>query len=121
MPVVGQQLKKLILLSALVALTGIAILLILVVSEEVGPAQIILIALILLLWPIGVLFNYYRRQRRGSEQADAEVGAAATPKKLHITRASRAYEELERGAREATQWLEENLVGGEQGVAPVYQ
>jgi type VI secretion system protein ImpL len=121
MPAVSQQLKKLILLSALVALTGIAILLILVVSEEVGPAQIILIALILLLWPIGVLFNYYRRRRQGSEQADAEVDAAATPKKPRTARASRTYEELERGAREAAQWLEENLVGGEQGVGPVYR
>src|SRR5262245_48845891 len=119
MPAISQQIKKLILLSALVALTGIAILLILVVSEEVGPAQIILIALILLLWPIGVLFNYYRRQREGAEQTDADAAAAA--KKSISTRASRAYEELERGAREATQWLEENLVGGEQGVGPVYR
>src|SRR5215470_8253032 len=98
MPAVSQQLKKLILLSALIALTGIAILLILVVSEEVGPAQIILIALILLLWPIGVLFNYYRRQRQGSEQTDAEVDAAAPPKKPRTSRDSRSYEELERGA-----------------------
>jgi type VI secretion system protein ImpL len=121
MPAVSRQLKKLILLSALVALTGIAILLILVVSEEVGPAQIILIALILLLWPIGVLFNYYRQRRQGSEQTDAEADAADTPKKPHTTSASRSYEELERGAYEATQWLDENLDGAGQGVAPVYR
>lgn len=121
MPAVSQQLKKLIFLSALVAITGIAILFILVVSEELGPAQIILIALILLLWPIGVLFNYYRRQRQGAEQTDATVDAAATPKKPPTTRASRSYEELERGAYEATQWLDENLDGGGQSVAPVYR
>ncbi|HEU0177502.1 MAG TPA: type VI secretion system membrane subunit TssM [Blastocatellia bacterium] len=119
MPAVSQQLKKLILLAALVALTGITILLILVVSEEIGPVQIILIALILLLWPIGILFNYYRRQRRGSEQTD--VDAAATPKKTQSTRASRTYEELERGAYETTRWLEENLVVEGQGVAPIYR
>src|SRR5262249_47349150 len=121
MPAFSQQLKKLILLSALVALTGIAILLILVVSEGegIGPIQIILIALILLLWPIGILFNYYRRQRQASEQTDEDVAAA--PKKAPSTRASRTYQELERGAYETTQWLEENLVGGEQGASPVYQ
>jgi hypothetical protein len=41
MPAVSQQLKKLMLLSALVALTGIAILLILVVSEELGQASLL--------------------------------------------------------------------------------
>src|SRR5262245_65005881 len=101
MPAVSQELKKLILLSALVALTGIAILLVLVVSEEIGPAQIILIALILLLWPIGVLFNYYRRQRRGSEQTESPGVLDAAPKKARSIRASGAYEELERGAHEA--------------------
>ncbi|HEY8460759.1 MAG TPA: type VI secretion protein IcmF/TssM N-terminal domain-containing protein, partial [Blastocatellia bacterium] len=120
MPAVSRELKKLILLSALVALTGIAILLILVVSEEIGPAQIILIALILLLWPIGVLFNYYRRQRQSSEQAEDGADAAA-PKQPRSIRASRVYEELERGAHETTQWLEENLDGGEQGAAPIYK
>ncbi|HEX5083645.1 MAG TPA: type VI secretion protein IcmF/TssM N-terminal domain-containing protein [Blastocatellia bacterium] len=121
MPAVSQELKKLIFLSALVALTGITIFLILVASEETGPAQIILIALILLLWPIGVLVNYYRRRRQGGEQTDAEVDAAAAPKKPRATRASRSYEELERGAYEATQWLDENLDGTGQSVAPVYR
>src|SRR5215475_1045022 len=119
MPAFSQQLKKLILLSALVALTGIVILLILVASDDTGPVQVILIALILLLWPIGILFNYYRRRRQASEQTDDD--AAAAPKKATSTRASRTYEELERGAYETTQWLEENLVGGGQGVSPIYQ
>ncbi|HEU0184845.1 MAG TPA: type VI secretion system membrane subunit TssM [Blastocatellia bacterium] len=121
MPAVSKELKKLILLSALVALTGIAILLVLVVSEEIGPAQIILIALILLLWPIGVLFNYYRRQRRGSEPTESPGVLDAASKKPHSTRASGAYEELERGAHEAAQWLDGNLDGAGQGVAPVYR
>src|SRR5499426_1932266 len=119
MPVISQQIKKLILLSALVALTGIAFLLILVVSDDVGPTQIILIALILLLWPVGVLFSYYVRRRQAPAEADAE--APATPKKAPSTPAPRVNEEMERGAHETTQWLEENLIGGEQGAAPIYQ
>src|SRR5262249_34362543 len=83
------------------------------------PVQIILIALILLLWPIGILFNYYRRQRQASEQTDEDVADA--PKKAPSTRASRTYEELERGAYETTQWLEENLCGGGEGAAPLDQ
>jgi len=119
MPAISQQIKKLILLSALVALTGIAILLILVVSDDVGPTQIILIALILLLWPVGVLFSYYVRRRQAPAEADAE--APATPKKAPSTSAPHVSEELERGAHETTQWLEENLIDGEQGAAPIYQ
>src|SRR5262245_18450917 len=116
MPAIVQQIKKLILLSALVALTGIDILLILGVSDDVGPTQIILIALILLLWPVGVLFSCYHRRRQAPAEADAE--APATPKKAPSTLAPHVSEELERGAHETTQWLEENLIDGEQGAAP---
>jgi type VI secretion system protein ImpL len=114
----SQQLKKILLLSALVALTGIAILMILILSEEIGPVQIILIALILLLWPIGILFSYYRRRRQAAESAEAEIAA---PEKSFSIRASRIYEDLERRADETAQWLQQNLIGGKPGAGAVYQ
>lgn len=114
----SQQLKKIILLSVLIALTGIAILLILILNEEIGPVQIILIALILLLWPIGILLSYYRRKRQAAKSSEAEATAPETSSSI---RASRTYEELERGADETAQWLQQNLIGGTQGAGAVYQ
>lgn len=118
MPENSSQLKKLILLAALVALTGIAILLILLVSEEIGPVQIILIALILLLWPIGVLFSYYRRQRQSLESKAESVSTRRKSREIHATR---VYQELERGAHEAVRWLEDNLGWNKKGAQPIYK
>lgn len=95
----SQQIKTLILIAALVMLTGLAILLVLLLGEgeEITAGQIILIALILLLWPAGILFNLFRKKRKVRAAARAESDAAATP--------AQNYDHLSRGAEEAVQWL----------------
>ena len=96
------SLKKLILICALVTLTGIAILLVLFLSPDFGILQIALIALILLCWPVGILINHLRKNR--SPKAEAEPGIEA-PKPSGAVAPSREYEELSRGAEEAVQFL----------------
>ncbi len=88
---------------------------------------IVLIALILLTWPIAVLIGHYRRksaEKKGASPPPAKEakaaraarsggkGAAAVP--------SRTYEELSRGAEEAVQWLRSTRLGGAKAGDAVY-
>lgn len=102
------SLKKLILICALVTLTGIAILLVLFVSEEIGILQIALIALILLCWPVGILINHLLKNRQPKATAEAAVEAPKTSGQLAP---SRNYEELSRSAEEAAQFLRSSHLG----------
>jgi type VI secretion system protein ImpL len=115
----GQQLKTLLLIVALVALTGIAILLVLIFSEEVGVLQIALIALILLLWPVGFLVRYFLKNRQPAPVAadDGANGASAPRPQTGSLAPSRSYDELARGAEETVQWLRSSKLGAASGDA----
>ena len=102
------SLKKLILFCALITLTGIALLMVLLLSDEVGITQIILIALILLCWPVGILINYLLKNRRA--KADAAPSEAA-PKASGALTPTREYEELSRSAEEAVLFLRSSNLG----------
>ncbi|MBS1812097.1 MAG: type VI secretion system membrane subunit TssM [Acidobacteria bacterium] len=102
------SLKKLILICALVTLTGIAMLLVLFLSEEIGIVQITLIALILLCWPVGILINHLLKNR----QAKTDEGASTeAPKASGQLAPAREYQELSRSAEEAAQFLRSSNLG----------
>ena len=102
------SLKKLIIFCALITLTGIALLMVLLLSEEIGVTQIILVALILLCWPVGFLLNYLLKNR-GAKAASASSEGA--PKSSGELAPSREYEELARSAEEAAQFLRSSNLG----------
>jgi type VI secretion system protein ImpL len=102
------SLKKLILICALVTLTGISMLLVLFLSDEIGILQIALIALILLCWPVGILINHLLKNRQPKEDDAAAVEAPKTSGQLAP---SRDYEELSRSAEEAAQFLRTSNLG----------
>lgn len=116
MSALNQQLKTLLLIAALVALTGLAILLVLIFSEEVGVLQIALIALILLLWPVGFLIRYFLKNRQPAPTAAGENAGAAPPRAGSVA-PSRSYDELARGAEETVQWLRSSKLGAASGDA----
>ena len=102
------SLKKLILFCALITLTGIALLMVLLLSDEIGITQIILIALILLCWPVGILINYLLKNRAAKAAA---APSEAAPKASGALTPTREYEELSRSAEEAAQFLRSSNLG----------
>lgn len=105
------SLKKLILICALITLTGIAMLLVLILSEEIGILQIALLALLLLCWPVGILLNHLRKNRAAKPEG---AGANDAPKATGQLAPSREYEELSRSAEEAAQFLRSSNLGNRQ-------
>ncbi len=101
MPSFTPQLKKLILLSALVALTGLAILIVILFGggeeEELTSGQIALVAIILLLWPLGILVNHYRKRPKPEKQVEEPTG--------------KSYSHLTEGVEAVTQWLRDSKTG----------
>jgi type VI secretion system protein ImpL len=116
MSALGQQLKTLLIIAALVALTGLAVLVVLFFSEEFGVLQIALVALILLLWPVGFLIRYFLKNRQAAQPAAADGASAPAPQPGGVT-PSRSYDELARGAEEAVQWLRSSKLGAGVGDA----
>ncbi|MFN7929723.1 MAG: type VI secretion protein IcmF/TssM N-terminal domain-containing protein [Blastocatellia bacterium] len=92
-------------------MTGIAILLVLILSDEIGILQIALIALLLLCWPVGILLNHLRKNR--AVKADS-AGAVEAPKASGQLAPAREYEELARSAEEAAQFLRSSNLGNRQ-------
>lgn len=122
MPALSKQLKSLILISALVVLTGIAILLVLLLIED-SIVQVILIALILLLWPLGFLISHYRRHLAAKNAAPAGAtasGADGAIEKNTSQRPARSYEHLEGGVIEVIEFLRRNRLGKAQGGDAIY-
>lgn len=119
MPALSRQLKILILISLLVVLTGVAILLVLLMTED-SVVQIVLIALILLLWPLGIWFNHYRKQRAAKAAAQTDETEPATIEQPATNRPSREYDNLTSGAAEVTNFLRQNRPWGEQGGDAIY-
>ncbi len=116
MPALG--LKKLIIFCVLVTLTGIAILLTLLLPDEVGITQIIIIAFILLCWPLGFFANYFLKNR--SKKAVTAGAEQSAPTGKSSLSASRQYEELTRSAEEAVQFLRSSNLGNREVSDAVY-
>ena len=112
------SLKKLIIFCVLVTFTGIAILLTLLLPDEVGITEIIIIAFILLSWPLGFFASYFLKNRgKKSVAAGAELSAPTGKSSLS---ASRQYEELTRSAEEAVQFLRSSNLGNREVSDAVY-
>jgi type VI secretion system protein ImpL len=84
---------------------------------------IVVIALILLTWPIAILINHFRKKRKRKKEAAAD--GAAVPSQAGQAPAgsaapTRSYVELNRGAEEAVQWLGNTKLGGSQGGNALY-
>src|SRR5262245_8666966 len=121
----GKSLKSWIIISALVVATIIAIIIAIVVTDDT-IVSIILIALILLLWPIGFLLRHYLRERAGqaSSQNPAPDGEAKAKKEregdLLPSRPSRTYKHLESGVVETIDFLRRNRVVAAPGGDAIY-
>lgn len=95
-----------------------------------GPAlgiplsfTIVVIALILLTWPIAVIINHFRKKRKQKAASAAEAAgpsgqAGAAPPSTGAP--SRSYIELNRGAEETVRWLSSTKLGASRGSEAVY-
>lgn len=112
------QIKSYSGVTAIVSLYGIASLLVVFLGPSLGfglTEQIIIIALLLLTWPIAMLIMHYRRKRQErKESKESTVGTEATKDYTFSKRPngrsapripSRVQEELTRGVEEVVQWL----------------
>src|SRR5262245_37764868 len=122
MLVLSQPLKFWLKISALVALTGIAIALTLMISEDV-IVSVMLIALILLFWPMGFLIKQHlqaRAARTPSPESKPEPEAKPTGKETPPSRPSRSYKHLESGAVETVEFLRRHRAGAVPGSDAIY-
>src|SRR5262245_33766589 len=103
------RLKFLIRISGLVALTLIAIGLVLAVSSD-PIARVILIASILLCWPVGFLIIQQRLNRRKRETPESPREGEVQP-----GRPLRAHKHLESGAAEIVDFLRRHRSGAAPG------
>lgn len=107
---------------ASVALTVLAIVLALVVSD--GPVMgVILIALILLCWPVGFLIMRRFRKRAAPKAPISDRTASETKKRMGDTftgRLLRRHKNLERGATETVEFLRQVGSGGQTGDDAIY-
>src|SRR3954470_14161734 len=127
MSTTGQQIKTAVIIAGLVLLSGIVILLL----WFLGPVwlspivKIIITALVLLCWPIGVLIVYYRRKRRMAQPQPASGKAQVAPGKANGRRELPAptgqYDELARSAEETVQWLRNTKLGDARSSEVVYK
>src|SRR5829696_86859 len=125
MSVQGSEVKSALLIAALVALYAVAALCVWFFGPALGvgvAGRVVLVTLILLTWPLAVLFNHYRKSRA------AEGGAAAPSGKdrngsrrpAQLPPPAGTYEELTSGAEEVAQWLRGSELGGGRGADAVY-
>jgi type VI secretion system protein ImpL len=110
----NKNIKPIIIGSALVWLTLIAIVFVLIVSDDV-IVTIILIALILLFWPVRYLVRYYLKERASRiplPESDKNKGEPIRP--------LRNYKDLESCAAETIDFLRRNGSGADGGEDAVY-
>ncbi|HKX30798.1 MAG TPA: type VI secretion system membrane subunit TssM [Blastocatellia bacterium] len=112
---ITNRLKPWFLISALVGLTLIAVVLILVLSGD-PIVSVILIALILLLWPIGFLVRPYLQRSAAPESSPPQSEQDAP----QPDRPSRTYPHLESGAAETVDFLRRNRRGAAPGGDAIY-
>jgi type VI secretion system protein ImpL len=97
------QLKRVLLIAILVSVYALACVLAWLIGESLGlgPAElVVVIALILLTWPLGYLLIHFLKKKKS---ASSEAASAGVP--------ARAPGELERSAEEAVQWLRTSRLG----------
>jgi type VI secretion system protein ImpL len=115
-----QKLKTVIAVLALVLSCAIAALLVWALGPADDAARIILVALVLMIIPLALVFNRYRKKRKGQKTIPAAERMAAKPTP-QLSAPARAYDELTRSAEEAVQWLRSTRLGGEQAGGVVYR
>jgi type VI secretion system protein ImpL len=110
----SKKTRSIIIICALVALTLFAILLALMVSDDI-IVTIILIALILLFWPVGYLVRHYLKERASRTPSPDDE-----KKKEEPSRPLRNYKNLESGAAETVDFLRRNRAGAADGGDAIY-
>lgn len=125
MSVRGNELKSALLIAALVALYAVAAVCVwfFVPALGVGAAgRVVLVTLILLTWPLAVLFKHYRTSRaaKGGGAAPAGKDRNGSRRPAQLPPPAGTYEELTGGAEEVAQWLRGSELGGGRGADAVY-
>jgi type VI secretion system protein ImpL len=120
-----KQLVSALVIAGLVFTTGILILLVWFLSPSWVelPGKILITAFLLVLWPIGILIVYYSRRGKPSGAEAQSNGNGPAPKpsgSSHLAAPAGTYEELNRGAEEAMQWLRGTKLGNSNGADPAY-
>jgi type VI secretion system protein ImpL len=82
--------------------------------------QVILIALVLLLWPLGFLLRHYRGQRAEDQAGQAAEAPPEAMPKGASNRPSRQYKNLESGAIETVEFLRRNRAVDARGGDAIY-
>src|SRR5947209_1749332 len=123
----GDQIKSVLGISALVSFYGIASLAVVFLGPSIGLTyiwEIVIIALLLLTWPLAILINHWRKRRaakREAAQAVAQETGGAQPAPVKGGGApKRIHEELARGAEEAVQWLRSTRLAGAKSSDALY-
>ena len=103
-------------LSMLVSFYGIVSLLVWIVGPSLGlggeTERVIIIALILLTWPIAILVGSYRKRRAARQSvATASIDAQSASQVAGPQPAGRTYDDLARGAEETVRWLRGSKLG----------
>ena len=99
----ASQLKRVLWIAILVSVYGVACLLTWFVGESLGlgvPERVVIIALILLTWPVGYLLIHFLRRKKATSSEPSIAGTTV-----------RAPGEMERAAEEAVQWLRTSRLG----------
>src|ERR1043166_6017290 len=121
---VGDQLKSILGITALVSFYGIASLLVIFLGPSIGLSytwEIIIIALLLLTWPFAILINYMRKRGSRRHETASTGSASAAQKPAKGTSApKRIHDELSRAAEEAVQWIRSSKLGGAHSGDPLY-
>jgi len=120
---VGQNLKTVLGITALLSLCGIASLLVWALGPSGVSERIILVALILMIIPLAVLITHLRKNRKEKKAVGASRAAVLKPgrEQQEISAPARSYDELTRSAEEAVQWLLNTKLGADQPGGAVYR
>jgi type VI secretion system protein ImpL len=113
----GKQLRTSLIVSGLILLSGVFVLLVWFFGDPLGVVfQILLTALVLFAWALGLLVIFVRRRRARRSPApvaEGPVAASAPPRKSPgLMPPTGNYPELSRGVEEAVQWLRGTKLGG---------
>ena len=109
------QLKFVLLVTALVAIYGSAILVIWLLGPAFGiglVGQITLTALVLLTLPLAALVNHYFKKREKKASVPKAQGRTEQPRPAQLAAPTGTYEEITRGAEEVVQWLRTSKLSG---------
>jgi type VI secretion system protein ImpL len=116
------QLKTALLIAAVIAVYGITVLTIWILGPSIGIGtlgQLALTVLVLLTLPIGILINYYRKQK--TKQSRNQTPERKTSQRAaQLPAPTGKYEEITRGAEEVVQWLRSTKLSGKRSGDAVF-